>query len=108
MRGRGACTIQQMRLPSSILFLATLCVTTFVLAQDPPPAAPKKGGGGGPPKNLKVLKPEEVRTTMGAMRGSLGVQCTFCHVMGDNASDEKPQKLVARAMMKMMNDANAS
>src|SRR4051795_5392701 len=93
-----------MRFAATILFLAT----TIVLAQDTPPAAPKKGGGGGPPKNLKVLKPEEVRTMMGGMRGSLGVQCNFCHVMGDNASDENPHKLVARTMMKMMNDANAT
>jgi len=93
-----------MRLVATIVFLAT----TIVLAQDTPPAAPKKGGGGGPPRNLKVLKPEEIRPIMGAMRASLGVQCTFCHVMGDNASDEKPEKLVARTMMKMMNDANAT
>src|SRR3954447_1454992 len=92
-------------------FLATIfCLATVIaLAQDtPPPAAPKKGGGGGPPRNLKVLKPEEVRPMMGGMRASLGVQCTFCHVMGDNASDEKPEKLIARTMMKMMNDANAT
>jgi hypothetical protein len=94
-----------MRLVATILFLAT----AFLLAQDPPPAAPKKGGGG-PPRNLKVLKPEEVRTTMAGMRGSLGVQCTFCHIPGgqDNASDENPHKLVARTMMKMMKEANAT
>src|SRR3954467_6045515 len=93
-----------MRFAATILFLAT----TIVLAQDTPPAAPKKGGGGGPPKNLKVLKPEEVRPMMFGMRASLGVQCTFCHVQGDNASDDNPHNPVARAMMKMMNDANAS
>src|SRR5437763_1981904 len=97
-----------MRFLPTVFCLATLCVTTVLVAQDPPPAAPKKGGGGGPPKNLKVLKPEEVRAMMGGMRASLGVQCNFCHVQGDNASDDNPHKLVARAMMKMMNDANAS
>src|SRR5438067_4508919 len=97
-----------MRFLPTMFCLATLCVTTVLVAQDPPPAAPKKGGGGGPPKNLKVLKPEEVRTMMFGMRASLGVQCTFCHIQGDNASDENPHKLVARKMMKMTMDANAA
>ena len=88
-----------MRLLATILFLAT----TLVLAQD----APKKGGGG-PPKNLKILKPEEVRPAMGAFRAALGVQCNFCHVQGDNASDENPHKNVARTMLKIVADANAT
>jgi hypothetical protein len=89
-----------MRLLATILFLTT----TLLLAQD---AAPKKGGGG-PPKNLKILKAEEVRPMMGMFRTSLGVNCQFCHVQGDNASDENPKKNVARTMIKIMNDANAS
>ena len=76
-----------------------------VSAQD---AAPKQGGGrGGPPKNLKVLKVEDERPSMRAMRGALGQQCNFCHVQGDNASDEIPKKLVARKMMEMVNEINA-
>src|SRR5882757_203912 len=93
-----------MRLLATIFCLAT----TIVLAQDAPKQDAPKKGGGGPPKNLKVLKPEEVRPVMFGMRASLGVQCTFCHVQGDNASDENPHKLVARTMMKMMNDANTT
>ena len=88
-----------MRIAATILFLAT----TLVLAQD----APKKGGGG-PPKNLKILKPEEVRPAMGAFRTALGVQCNFCHMQGDNASDENPHKNVARTMLKMVADANTA
>ena len=88
-----------MRLIATLLFLAT----TLVLAQD----APKKGGGG-PPKNLKVLKPEEVRPAMAAFRTGLGVQCNFCHVQGDNASDENPHKNIARGMIKIVADANAT
>jgi len=90
-----------MRLLTTILFLAT----TLVLAQDAPP--PKKGGGFAP-KNLKILTPDQVRPMMGMFRTSLGVQCTFCHVMGDNASDENPHKNIARTMIKIMNDANAT
>jgi hypothetical protein len=32
---------------------------------------------------------------------ALGVSCSHCHVIGDFASDEKPKKSVARAMMRM-------
>ena len=75
-----------------------------VSAQD----ASKQGGGrGGPPKNLKVLKVEDERPVMMAMRGALGQQCNFCHIQGNNASDENPKKLVARKMMEMVNDINA-
>ena len=90
-----------MRFLATVLFLTVVAVS----AQD----APKKGGGGGgqPPKNLKVLKPEEVRPVMGAMRGALGQQCNFCHIQGDNSSDENPKKLVARKMMEMVNDINS-
>ena len=76
-----------------------------VLGAQPPQEAQKKGPP--PPKNLKVLKPEEVRNVMFGMRASLGVMCTHCHVQGDNASDENPKKLVARQMMTMTREINA-
>ena len=94
-----------MRFLATVLFLTAMTVG----AQD----APKQGGGRGPqpPKNLKVLKPEDIRPVMGAMMGSLGLpqaeRCSFCHIQGDNASDENPKKLVARKMMEMVNDINA-
>jgi hypothetical protein len=89
-----------MRFLTTVLFLTAIAVS----AQD----APKQGGGrGGPPKNLKVLKPEAVRPVMGAMRGALGQQCSFCHIAGDNSSDENPNKLVARKMMEMVKEINA-
>ena len=85
-----------------MLFLTAIAVS----AQD----AQKKGGGGGAPqphKNLKVLKEEEVRPAMGAMRGALGQQCGFCHVQGDFASDDNAKKVVARQMMSMVNQINS-
>ena len=90
-----------MRFLATVLFLTAVAVS----AQD----APKKGGGGAgqPHKNLKVLKEEEVRPVMGAMRGALGQQCNFCHIQGDNASDENPKKLVARKMIEMVNQINS-
>src|ERR1039458_10160132 len=76
-----------------------LFIPVPLCAQDP---TPKKAGGGGPPKNLKVLKPEDVRVFMGQYVQALGVAqcggCNFCHVQGDRASDEKPEKVTARMM----------
>lgn len=95
-----------MRYLATALLLGALALC----AQDAPKQdAPKQGGrqGGGPPKNLKVIKPEEVRPMMGAMRTSLGQGCNFCHVQGDNSSDENPKKLIARHMMEMTNQINS-
>jgi photosynthetic reaction center cytochrome c subunit len=93
---------------SDMRFLATalLFAALALSAQDAPKQDAPKKGGGGPPKNLKVLKPEEVRPVMGAMMGALGQRCNFCHVQGDNASDENPKKLVARHMIEMVNHIN--
>ena len=91
-----------MRFLAIVLFLTAMTVG----AQD----APKQGGGRGPQqphKNLKVLKDDQVRPVMGAMRGALGQRCEFCHVEGDNASDENPKKLMARRMIELVNEVNA-
>jgi hypothetical protein len=59
------------------------------------------------PKNLKILKPDQIKPVMQHFRVALGVECTFCHVQGDFASDEKEHKLVARKMMEMTHEINA-
>ena len=86
-----------------------MLTSVFCLAAVLAIAAPlPQGGKGGPPKNLKVLTPDDLRA--GAMRQAitgLGVHCDYCHVQGDNASDEKPQKLIARKMFAMTKDINA-
>ncbi len=63
-----------------------------------------------PPKNLQVLPKDWTgEQVVGFMRGTvaagLGVQCTYCHVQ-DRSVDEKPEKLKARKMLKMMMDIN--
>ena len=63
-------------------------------------------GQGNAPKNLQVLKPEEVRAAMGSATAGLGVQCTQCHV-ADRSSDELPAKLIARKMFAMTAEINA-
>lgn len=44
---------------------------------------------------------------MGAFRVALGAQCTTCHVQGDFASDDKPEKTTARMMIAMTRDINS-
>ncbi len=61
-------------------------------------------------KNVRVLKGLKAREFMGAMEfmeSALGVGCNYCHVQGNFASDEKPQKETARSMMRMVNEINA-
>ncbi len=74
-----------------------------------------RGGGeppvipAGPPKNLKILPADiNIQQTMGAFRTALGVQCTYCHVQGDFASDDNPKKSMARNMLRIAADINAA
>jgi photosynthetic reaction center cytochrome c subunit len=61
-----------------------------------------------PPKNLQIIQdPATVIPTMRAFRTALGVECSFCHVDGNFASDDKPQKQTARMMMNMAKEINA-
>jgi hypothetical protein len=87
-------------------FAITLLFLLMPLCAQPPQEALKKGGGG-PPKNLKLLKPEDLRA--GMMRQftqALGVTCDHCHVQGDRASDDNPKKNVARMMITLVRDIN--
>jgi hypothetical protein len=87
--------------------LFVLAVTTMViLAQDTAGPGPARQGGAPPPRNLKVLKPEEVNARMQQMSPALGVQCNECHV-ADRASDENPSKITAREMFRMTAEINA-
>ena len=66
----------------------------------PPPA----------PTNLKILKTTsgvEVRQIMRTFTAGLGVQCNYCHVQGNFASDENPKKETARQMIKMAQEINS-
>jgi hypothetical protein len=85
-------------------FLLTLLLVVPLCAQE---AAPKQARPAA--KNLKVLKvpPTDIRATMQSFRVGLGVQCDFCHMKGDFASDENPHKDIARMMIVMVQDVNA-
>lgn len=74
-----------------------------------PPGLPEK------PKNLKVL-PKDIPMralldTMGTFTRALGVNCSFCHMAGEDgprdfASDQKPNKDKARTMLRMVEAIN--
>jgi hypothetical protein len=56
------------------------------------------------PTNLKVLKGAtgaEVSQIMRTFTAGLGVQCVYCHIQGNFASDENPKKETARHMIEM-------
>ena len=80
-------------------------------AQDAPKQdAPKQEKRPAPnPTNLKVLKVTtgtEVGQIMRTFTAGLGVQCVYCHVQGNFASDENPKKATARQMIEMMQRIN--
>jgi hypothetical protein len=77
-----------------------LLLLTPLFAQEP-------GGGPPAPKNLKLLKPENVMPAMKSFTVALGVKCDFCHVKGDFASDENHHKEVARQMIELSREINA-
>jgi hypothetical protein len=69
------------------------------------------------PTNLKVLpkdiSEDDLHKVMRLYSRSLGVRCGYCHVANPSnprdmnfAADDKPEKLIAREMIKMTNDIN--
>jgi hypothetical protein len=89
----------------AVVVLATYTITLYGQQQGGPP----QGGGGF--KNLKVFPQDMQRQQlMGIMQNwtrALGVACDHCHV-DDKAADDKPEKDVARAMVKMMQNLRAN
>jgi hypothetical protein len=60
-------------------------------------------------KNVQLLKDLPAGQFFGVMQSisaSLGVECNFCHVQNDFASDDKPEKKTARSMMTMVKSIN--
>ncbi len=69
----------------------------------------EKKGAPRPPQNLKVLKvenPREVGQIMRTFTAGLGVQCNYCHVQGNFASDDNMKKETARHMIEMTQSIN--
>ena len=93
------------RTPLSVVLLFGALVSAPCLAQVPDHY-----------ENLKVLPADigkrELVAVMREFAGALGVRCNHCHVGPDNlldmdfATDEKPEKVVAREMMRMVDRLN--
>jgi hypothetical protein len=96
----------------------TLLVGTTLGAQAPAPGQGRAGGAPlPPPTNLQVMPKDiprpQLLQTMQAFTQALGVQCSHCHQfvgpndpMNDMASDVKPPKNAARAMMRLVATTN--
>jgi hypothetical protein len=74
--------------------------------QDKQDKAPKQVPNATNLKILKVTSGAEVRQIMRTFTAGLGVQCVYCHVQGNFASDENPKKEVARHMIEMSQKIN--
>ena len=60
-------------------------------------------------KNIQIFKglpATQLDPTMAFISGSLGVRCNYCHVPGQFEKDDKPTKLAARRMIRMVMDLN--
>ena len=97
-----------MRLSRSFSYVAAIMLCALMVA------GARVAGQQTPPQNLKVLPKDIARPALTAiMRGynsALGVQCNHCHVeeMAQRASDDNPKKDIARKMIKMTMDINAT
>lgn len=117
----------QSRLVIAAIFATSLAFASQSLySQDAPDSqsasqAPAAGQGNPrrplpKPVNLQVLPkniaPEELVRMMRGISGALGVECNFCHAPNpkgrglDFASDAKPDKAMARIMMRMTKNIN--
>jgi hypothetical protein len=95
----------------SVLLLLAVAVFVGITAFRPKSSPPGKW------QNLKIL-PQDISedSLKGIMRNynaSLGVKCVFCHAMGTDGhpnfpSDDKPEKDIARYMMKMTTEINTN
>ena len=90
---------------------------SLAVAQAPEGRGGQRGAAPPEPHNLKVLPAStttaDILPTMRAFSAALGTNCGYCHVWtgpglptNDYASDEKPAKEVARAMMRMAGTIN--
>jgi hypothetical protein len=71
--------------------------------------AQERAGGAPPltPKNLQVLAQDvRIQRVMQTFAAGLGVQCAYCHVANDFASDDNPKKEIARTMLRMLKQIN--
>ena len=118
------------RVGKGAAIIGAIVLSTAVISAQEPPAGAARGQGQGQEQgggrgrgaqqgftNLQVfpkdVMPQQLIQTMQAFNTALGVMCDHCHMdfgrgnpMTDMASDMKPQKNIARAMMRMTQTVN--
>ena len=89
------------------LVILVLVLSVSVVAQQ---QAGRAGGApAAPPKNLKVLAADAyIPFAMQMFGQALGVQCIYCHVEGDFASDANLKKDIARKMIGIVRQIDGS
>jgi hypothetical protein len=95
---------------AALIALVSISIYAQGQSQSQAQGAPPQGRGrGGPPQNLQVLpKDWTTQQVQQFMRTyftvGLGVECSYCHVgsPADRAKDDKPEKVTARKMLKMV------
>ena len=88
------------------LVLAGVFAGTIIISAQQQPAPQTAGQRF---KNIQIFKDipaTQLDPTMAFISGSLGVRCNYCHVPGQFEKDDKPTKLAARRMIKMVFDLN--
>lgn len=86
----------------AVMFVAGLVLVVGVRGLAGQDAAPRPEAMDTPTiKVLKGLTVPEFDAEMKAFVAALGVNCGYCHVRGNFASDENPHKLTARRMIEM-------
>ncbi|HVF91647.1 MAG TPA: c-type cytochrome [Blastocatellia bacterium] len=79
------------------------------LSLDPLPASSREKRAEQQYKNIRLLKgvpAEQLTPIMNHFKSALGVDCTYCHIKGQEERDDKPMKKVAREMIQLTRDSN--
>jgi len=88
----------------TLAFAALVGAGIYAQGQQPPPAGQQ---GARMPQNLQVLPKDltiqQVQQQMRGFTAALGVECSHCHVGGqqERAKDDNPKKGIARKMLAM-------
>src|SRR5215470_15099523 len=88
-------------MPMRLLAILLLVFSVTLAAQQP--AAGQRAGGAPPP-----APNTDMMFAMQLFNEVLGVQCIYCHVQGDMASDTNPKKDIARKMIGIVRQIDGS
>jgi Photosynthetic reaction centre cytochrome C subunit len=88
----------------TLAFAALVGASIYAQGQQPPPQGQQAARK---PENLQVLPKDwtyqQVQQQMRGFTAALGVECSHCHVGGqqERAKDDNPKKAIARKMLQM-------